>query len=119
MPIGTPQIFAGLLLLMFFGECLWIGFRMPLRANEIAQIQQGQLWLTHRSAEDARSVLAPVLAALFVSGDGPDISEDRRPAPGVFVPYPRSWRWRARLPFMLVGVLLGSSLWYVARRLFG
>src|SRR3569832_1575795 len=104
---------------MFCSECLWIVFRTLLRANDMAQIQQGQLWLTNRSTEEARSVLAPVLAALCVGGDGPDISEDRRPAPGVFVPYPRSWRWRARMPFILIGVLLGSSLWYVARRLFG
>ena len=36
-----------------------------------------------------------------------------------FYPHPRSWRWRARLPFIAIGVLLGASLWYVARRLYG
>ena len=120
LPIGTPQIFAGLLLLAFFAQCLWIAFRTPLRANELAQIQQGQLWLTNRAAEDARSVLAPALAAISVIGDGPDLSEDAHPSARLFLPMtPRSWRWRARLPFMLIGVLLGSSLWYVSRRLFG
>jgi len=119
LPIGTPQVIAGLLLLAFFGECLWLAFRTPLRANEMAQIQEGQLWLKDRAAEDARSVLVPVLAALSVIGSGPDLSEDPRPTMMVFRPTPRSWRWRARLPFILVGVLLGSSLWYVARRLFG
>ncbi len=120
LPIGAPQIFAGLLLLAFVAQCLWISLRTPLRANELAQIQQGQLWLTNRAAEDARSVLAPVLAAVCVIGDGPDLSEDARPSARLFLPMtPRSWRWRARLPFMLIGVLLGSSLWYVARRLFG
>lgn len=29
------------------------------------------------------------------------------------------WRWLVRLPFLVVGVLLGASLWYVARRLCG
>lgn len=119
LPIGTPQIFAGLLLVAFFGECLWIALRTPLRANEMAQIQQGQLWLTNRAAEDARSVLVPVVAAIAVAGDGPDLSEEPRPTAMVFRSTPQSWRWRARLPFMLIGVLLGSSLWYVARRLFG
>ncbi len=117
LPIGTPQIFAGILLLIFFGQCLWIAVRTPLRPNEVAQIQQGQLWLTNRDAEDARPLLTPVLAALCVIGDGPDVSE-ASPTP-VFLPTPRSWRWRARLPFLLIGVLLGASLWYVARRLFG
>ena len=119
LPIGTPQIFAGLLLLVFFGECLWIALRTPMRANELAQIQQGQLWLTGRAAEDARSVFVPALAAVSVIG-GPNLSETASPNGLIFLPLaPRSWRWRARLPFMLVGVLLGSSLWYVARRLFG
>lgn len=119
LPIGAPQIFAGILLLIFFGECLWIAVRTPLRANETAQIQQGQLWLTNRAAEDARSVLVPVLAAAAVIGEGPNLSEEPRPTPMVFRPTPRSWRWRARMPFLLIGVLLGSSLWYVSRRLFG
>jgi hypothetical protein len=29
------------------------------------------------------------------------------------------WRWLLRFPFLAVGVLLGASLWYVARRLCG
>jgi peptidoglycan/LPS O-acetylase OafA/YrhL len=29
------------------------------------------------------------------------------------------WRWLPRLPFLAFGVLLGASLWYVARRLCG
>jgi MFS family permease len=28
-------------------------------------------------------------------------------------------RWPARLPFIIIGLLLGGSLWYVARRLYG
>lgn len=117
LPIGAPQIFAGLLLLMFFSECLWIAFRTPLRANEIAQIQQGQYWFAQRADDtEVLSVLAPMLAAAAVVGDGPNLAAD---ATLTFHPYPRSWRWRARLPFILIGLLLGSSLWYVARRLFG
>ncbi len=29
------------------------------------------------------------------------------------------WRWLVRIPFLAVGVFLGASLWYVARRLCG
>ena len=30
-----------------------------------------------------------------------------------------SWGWLARAPYIIFGMLLGASLWYVARRLFG
>jgi hypothetical protein len=30
-----------------------------------------------------------------------------------------SYRWAVRLPFLFAGVMLGASLWYVARRLYG
>jgi hypothetical protein len=29
------------------------------------------------------------------------------------------WGWLARVPYLIFGVLLGASLWYVARRLYG
>src|SRR6202166_2310342 len=29
------------------------------------------------------------------------------------------WGWLARAPYVLFGVLLGASLWYVSRRLYG
>src|SRR5260370_18949010 len=29
------------------------------------------------------------------------------------------WGWLARAPYILFGVLLGASLWYVSRRLYG
>lgn len=31
----------------------------------------------------------------------------------------RYWGWLARLPYLLFGLLLGASLWYVSRRLYG
>ncbi|MGA8151255.1 MAG: hypothetical protein WB952_09925 [Terriglobales bacterium] len=38
------------------------------------------------------------------------------PAAANPVPY---WAWLARLPYIVFGVLLGASLWYVVRRLYG
>jgi hypothetical protein len=32
---------------------------------------------------------------------------------------PRYWPWLERMPFLVFGTLLGASLWYVARRLYG
>jgi hypothetical protein len=39
------------------------------------------------------------------------------PLPGLFSF--RLWNWLIHLPFLICGVLLGASLWYVARRLCG
>lgn len=118
LPIGVPQIFAALLLTAFLAECLWIAARTPLRPNEIAQIEQGQMWFAHRGDEaGVHTVLVPLLASMGMIGSEPNLPAA---AEGInFRPLPRSWRLRARLPFAIVGLLLGCSLWYVARRLFG
>ncbi len=137
-PVGIPQIIAGVLLAAFLAQCLWLAVHSPMRAMELAQIERGQA-LFHQhvfAAEAARSPVIPVLAATPLIGSGIRIgegldthgSETRAtqprvtPFPGAtpfFYPHPRSWRWRARLPFIAIGVLLGASLWYVARRLYG
>lgn len=143
-PVGIPQIIAGALLAIFLAQCLWLAVHSPMREMELAQIERGQaLFYQHMfAAEAARSPVIPALAAVPLIGSGIRIgdrgSESRatqNPAtqntftqnratqfPGAtpfFYPHPRSWRWRARLPFIAIGVLLGASLWYVARRLYG
>jgi hypothetical protein len=133
-PVGIPQIIAGMLLAAFLAQCLWLAVHSPMREMELAQIERGQTLFHQRvfAAEAARSPIIPVLAAAPLIGSGIRIddhgSETRAtqtraaPFPGAtpfFYPHPRSWRWRARLPFIAIGVLLGASLWYVARRLYG
>jgi hypothetical protein len=128
---------------------LWLAVHSPMREMELAQIERGQtLFHQHVfAAEAARSPVIPVLAAAPLIGSGIRIGDHgpearatqnppaqnplaqnsftQNPAtqfPGatpIFYPHPRSWRWRARLPFIAIGVLLGASLWYVARRLYG
>ncbi|MBZ5511972.1 MAG: hypothetical protein LAN70_12480 [Acidobacteriia bacterium] len=142
-PVGIPQIIAGALLAAFLAQCLWLAVHSPMREMELAQIERGQT-LFHQhvfAAEAARSPIIPVLAAAPLIGSGIRIGEGldnhgsetratqtratqnratRFPgATPFFYPHPRSWRWRARLPFIAIGVLLGASLWYVARRLYG
>src|SRR6185503_20017664 len=34
-------------------------------------------------------------------------------------PDSRAWLWLTRAPFVFIGALLGASLWYVSRRLYG
>lgn len=121
-PVGKPQMIAGLLLLAFLAQCLWFALKSPLRAMELAQIQQGQKLFQEGafSAEAARSPVIPVLAAAPLLGSGitMDLGSETR-ATQSFYPHPLSWRWRARLPFIAIGLFLGASLWYVARRLYG
>ncbi len=116
-PVGIPQIVAGLLLLVFLGQCLWLAMHSPMRDMELAYIRQGEILFEQRTVgpELARSPVIPVLAALPLIGSGVSFKGDS----SVAYAHPRSWRWRARLPFIAIGVLLGASLWYVARRLYG
>ena len=131
--MGIAQIIAGVLLAIFLAQCLWLAAHSPMREMELAQIERGQtLFQQHVLAtEAARSPVIPVLAAAPLIGSGISVSEGSgihgsetraTPFPGAtpfFYPHPRSWRWRARLPFIAIGLLLGASLWYVARRLYG
>ncbi|MGZ6265199.1 MAG: hypothetical protein ACXWSD_20910 [Bdellovibrionota bacterium] len=115
-PIGIPQIIAALLLLAFSAQCFWLALHSPMRVMEVAQIEQGQKLFQEGafSADAARSPVIPVLAAAPLLGSGVTAS------PGALLfPHPHSWRWRARLPFIAIGILLCASLWYVARRLYG
>lgn len=119
LPIGVPQVFAGLLLLAFLVQALFVVWRTPLRGAENAAIQQGLLILKQRNVmiEAGRAPLSALLAALPVAAiagaAGPVNEFSGLPR------YPQSWRWLARAPFVLVGLLLGCSIWYVARRLYG
>jgi hypothetical protein len=122
-PIGIPQIIAGTLLAVFLVQCVWLAVHSPMRAMEMAQIERGEaLFYGHVFvAEAARSPVIPVLAAVPLIGSGIRVADHgaETGATPFFFSHPRSWRWRARLPFIAIGVLLGASLWYVARRLYG
>ncbi|MBZ5647905.1 MAG: hypothetical protein LAN37_11865 [Acidobacteriia bacterium] len=101
LPMGPPQFAAAFLLLCFLGQCAWLAYTTPAAA---------------------RSEIAPR------AGSIPDIPRDPLVRLAVEVPIGVGhliglpWRdllWLARLPFITLGVLLGASIWYVARRLYG
>src|SRR5690348_6140686 len=108
---GTPQFVAGLLLLCFLTQCLWLSHVHPMNEGELLRIQQGLAQLEHRqfAVNDAdRSPLYYVFsAAPLLPYSGATASSEIN-----------KWRLVARLPWLLVGLLLGASLWYVARRLY-
>lgn len=128
---GHPQLIAGLLLVVFLGQCVWLTARAadnPKSDPSEHRIFQGlQFWRgQHATAQgSARSY-----------GERDDISQTSPNAyysamyyliaAGPFRIWPgrvevgsHLWGWLARLPYLAFGVLLGASLWYVARRLYG
>ncbi len=108
--IRLPQIFAALLLCIFLAQCLWFISRVTIAENEGLILQAGAaqlhgLWMAN---SEQHSSLVPLLAALPVIGK--DTSNAYLMG---------RYRWAVRGAFLFMGVMLGGSLWYVARRLYG
>jgi hypothetical protein len=140
---GRPQFLAGLLLLAFLGQAMWlvhleVQAGNPPEHEEAARVGEG--WKQWHGEAVAG---APLTDATFSEMQGPEIRYspyvgsngfDREHSPLLYLAsaapllaWPQSihddaelyWRWLPRLPFLACGVFLGASLWYVARRLCG
>jgi hypothetical protein len=109
--LGTPQIIALILLFAFAAQCVWFTARVPLSAMEGVYIEAGLLHLERLASANTQqhSALVPLIAGIAarVSGAEKHVEEFN------------NYRMLMRLPFVIVGLLLGASLWYVARRLYG
>jgi hypothetical protein len=136
---GKPQFLAVSLLLVFLGQCAWLGTRAARdpRADpeETSRIMRGlafwgcstpgsTYYVPHRispeSSPDSDSLIVAepdphhsrlyylIASAPLLLWTGPLDASSRF-----------SWFWLARVPHLAFGVLLGASLWYVARRLYG
>ena len=135
---GKPQWIAGTLLLVFLGQCAWLVSR-SLRAGEMdlgewyridSGIRRWRSALPIRRAPQPHSTISvdPPPRIRDNGGFDPDHSAlwyliSSAPLlvwPGRFqmesLPL---WGWLARMPHLMFGLLLGASLWYVARRLYG
>jgi hypothetical protein len=134
---GRPQFLAGLLLLCFLAQALWL-VHSELRAahepdgSEAVRIGEGwKQW-------HGRGIAAAPLLDAGVAPPDPFHSDlsgfDTEHSPLLYVAsaaplliWPKDfatdsaiyWRWLPRIPFLACGVFLGASLWYVARRLCG
>jgi hypothetical protein len=109
--IGVPQLVALAFLLVFALQCVWFMVHQPLAATESVYVEAGLLHLEHfASANTAQhTALVPLMAgvAARLSGAEKHVTEFN------------DYRVVIRLPFLLAGIALGASLWYVARRLYG
>jgi hypothetical protein len=120
---GAPQVFAATLLLLFLVQCGWFVANVPLGQVEGNYILRGIVLLhggrtadRHHSplvAEAAVSLIWPVALreaeTAWLSGRETTLDQfalDR-------------YRWLVRAPFLMAGLFLGASVWYIARRLYG
>ena len=136
---GHPQVIAAALLLVFAAQCCWLVMRTDPRdvdANQLFRVQEGLLQIRGDAVAGT-----PSMARLEAGIEDPPEIEDNEgydpnhspvwyliaAAPlaswsqhGNNPPYViRYWGWLARLPYLIFGLLLGASLWYVSRRLYG
>jgi hypothetical protein len=112
--IGRPQIFAGLMLLGFLAQCLWLAGSRPLSDTEIQ-------YITSKNSPELRPVYRAnsPFTVWVAAGMQQVIAAVRSMAPGslreaLVIPRP----WLIRAPFAVFGIWLGGALWWVARRLF-
>src|SRR6266567_4595872 len=134
---GRPQFLAGLLLLCFLGQALWLVHAELPTAHEpdgpeAVRISEGwKQW--HGRGIAAAPLLDPDVTVQYpFRSDNSGFDTEQSPllyiasaAPLLIWPQDLSndsaayWRWLPRIPFLACGVFLGASLWYVARRLCG
>ncbi len=134
---GRPQFLAGLLLLCFLAQAVWLA-RSELRDAHDPESQEairiGEGWKQWHGRGIAA---APMLDATMTERDpfrNDDSGFDTEHSPLLYVvsaapllAWPQDlatesaayWRWLPRIPFLACGLFLGASLWYVARRLCG
>jgi hypothetical protein len=136
---GRPQVLAACLLLVFLAQCLWLvgkgGRPGTVDLAEIYRLQRGIALWNNRGAPEVSVLVAP--HASEKEGSSPTLgsrSYDPHHSPLWYLiaaaplwlrPVSlqpeniRALHWSAALPYLMFGLLLGASLWYVARRLFG
>ena len=109
--LGLPQLAALSLLLVFVAQCLWFMANVPISQMESSYIEDGLLHVGRllNAGTEYRSPLIPVLAGFPAHLIDSHANFARL----------SQYRFVIRMPFLLAGLLLGASLWYVARRLFG
>jgi hypothetical protein len=128
---GKPQVLAGLLLLVFVGECGWLlAHSAPNMesAEEAVRVHEGlEQWHGHGIAGSPamQPDAAPEWSGLRSSEYDPDHSPlwyliGSAPVAVLGVaPGSTFGLWLTHAPYVVFGVLLGASVWYVSRRLYG
>jgi len=134
---GRPQFLAGLLLLCFLAQALWLvraELRNPHEPDGAEALRIGEGWKQWHGRGVAAAPLLDVASTPHDPFHAEDNGFDTEHSPLLYVVsaaplliWPQDfaddsaayWRWLPRIPFLACGVFLGASLWYVARRLCG
>jgi hypothetical protein len=135
---GRPQVLAASLLLVFLAQCVWLIGHSPssveVDSTPLFRVQEGlRQWRGESVAgvpSTARIEAGTLPPPEIESNEGYDPNHSPlwyltlsapllgwHESPQAFAP--RYWPWLERIPFLVFGNLLGASLWYVARRLYG
>ncbi|GAC1511795.1 MAG: hypothetical protein NVS1B11_20720 [Terriglobales bacterium] len=149
--VRRPQVLAGLLLLAFLGQCVWLVVRGQQKIRDdaaaVARIQAGLEQIREGAIAGTPYRLKPEAnseADISIRGDisvQQDAGYDTQHSPLWYLSasaplafLPQRWLssaneanglqglamdWLARSPSLVFGLLLGASLWYVSRRLYG
>jgi hypothetical protein len=114
-PVRSYHLIAFVLLAAFLAQCCWFVASVPLTQLESDQVLRGVALLRHvpLTAEPASSHLVPLLA---VAGIAFYLPRDPLQLNSFWLD---QHRWFIRAPFLLAGLGLALSLWYIARRLHG
>jgi len=109
--LGLPQYAALTLLFLFLMQCLWFMAHISITQMESSYIEDGLLHVGGliNAGTKYHSPLIPVLAGIPARAIDPQANFGHL----------SEYRLLIRLPFLVAGLLLGASLWYVARRLYG
>jgi len=127
---GTPQILAGALLFVFVAECGWlIAHESPsiISPEEYTRVQAGLAQWRGGGVAGTPAVAKqlagdlPMRAPVFDSEHSPLWYLIGSLPVAIFRVNPGSVAglWLTRAPYLMIGTLLGASLWYVSRRLYG
>jgi hypothetical protein len=135
---GRPQVLAGFLLLGFVAQCGWLLARgtqpLEMESSDLFRIVEGLQQWSDQSVAGTPSVERMEAGTPTPSEIDHNQGYDPNHSPlwylvaslpmlgwtgtaetGSF----QYWGWLARAPCLVFGVLLGASLWYVSRRLYG
>lgn len=111
--VGRPQVYAGLMLLIFMAQCLWTADTRKLSDLEYRYIASG---LTDAGEKTLKPFPFTSVVAAFPVRLVSAARKVATPQLSAALAVPRPWF--LRLPFVIFGVWLGAALWWVARRLF-
>ncbi|MGB7137368.1 MAG: glycosyltransferase family 39 protein [Acidobacteriaceae bacterium] len=123
-----PQKIAAALLLLLLGECLWVSAQRPLSETDYEFARCGrEMWEQPSSLAGYFTTCGNIHdGTLAYRAAGLPLTLERIAAGQAETA--STWEMRhevgaiklvLRLPFMLAGLALGASLWWVTRRLFG